>query len=847
MDHPGPDDGRHGLSKDDAASRLAHEGPNALPDMARHGWLAIVSEAAREPMLQLVLGAAILYLLLGDPRESGFLLAMVAAMLGMTLYQEGRTERSLQALRDLSAPMATVRRDGLVMRIAARELVRGDLIVLTAGDRVPADTLLLEASGMMVDESLLTGESVPVGKRAAAADEGPATPGGENTPWVFGGTLVVQGDGLGVVRATGPRSELGRIGASLGQLAPPASRLQRDTRALARRLAALGLIVSLLLVAMLGLRHGDWLQALLAGVALSMSMLPEEFPVILTVFPALGAWRLAQQQVLTRRLAAIEVLGSTSVLCVDKTGTLTENRMVLRTLWRAGTSCDLASGPLPPSHVQLLAQAVLASRPATSDPIELALHRAAQASRAASALAPGLAHLEREYALTDVRPAMVHIRRGPDGTRAYAKGAPETIVALCQEADPSAILLAAAQLAAQGLRVLGVAASAQLSPPWPEDPGQLRYRFTGLVALADPLRADIPQAVAQCRGAGIRIVMITGDHPQTARAIAREAGLAEGAILTGQEIASLSPDALAARLAGVVVCARIAPGQKLAIVRALQRNGAVVAMTGDGVNDAPALRAADVGVAMGTRGTDVAREASQLTLLDNRFASLVLALRAGRRIYSNMRKSMRYVSAIHAPIAVLALVPPLAGWPILLYPMHIVFLELMIDPACSLAFENEPEESDLMRKPPRPHDEPLLGRGPLLSALACGLWAATLLAGWYWLALSILPELQARAAAFSALILSNLALMLVYRQPGSIFVGLSVVNPLLVAIVAVAVAMLACSVYLPAMAELFRLAPPPLAWMGLALLVPLALLSGVQTARWIRRSAARGGTASDSA
>ena len=818
-----------GLSAAEAARRLAADGANALPDRTRRGWRVILGEAAREPMFLLLVGAALLYLPLGEPRESAFLLLMVVLMLGMTLYQEGRTERALQALRDLSAPTATVVRNGRRQRVPAADLVRDDVIVLTEGDRVPADAVVVETSGLLADESLLTGESVPVGKRAGLPTAPPAQPGGADLPWVFAGTLIVQGDALAQVVATGERSELGRIGAALGTIRPPPGRLQHETHALARRLAVLGLTVSVLLVLLLGWRSGDWLQALLAGVALSMSVLPAEFPVILTVFPAIGAWRLARDRVLTRRLAAIEVLGSTSVLCVDKTGTLTENRMALRRLWHAGTGHDVVPGaPLAPVLRDLLDVAVHASRPQSPDPIEEALRQAQTAQPARSTHESG--HMVREYGLTAHRPAMIRIWSDEHAAFAAAKGAPETVAALCPEEERAPALAAAADMARAGLRVLAIAEARGIAPPWPDDPAALRYRLLGLVALADPLRADIPDAVAECRRAGVRVLMVTGDHPETASAIARQAGLADGATVTGPDIARLDEERLAARLEGVSVCARIVPAQKLEIVRALQRRGAVVAMTGDGVNDAPALRAADVGVAMGRRGTDVAREAAELTLLDDRFPSLVLALRAGRRIFSNMRKSMRYVAAAHVPITVLALLPPLLGWPVLLYPPHIVFLELVIDPACSLAFENEPEEPDLMRRPPRPHDESVLDRHALLAALLRGLWAAVLLAACYGWALARLPVREAAATAFAALILCNLGLLLSHRQR-DLLAALRTVNPVFVAIAAGALGLLAAALWWPPLAELFRFAPPPGRWLALAALTAAAMLLGLQATR----------------
>lgn len=834
-----------GLDSEEAARRLARDGPNRLPDSGKRRWRRIALDAAREPMYLLLVGAAVLYLVLGEPFEGAFLFGMVVLMLCMTLYQEGRTERALQALRELGAPTALVWRDGSARQLPAGELVEGDLVELGEGDRVPADGLLLAAAGLQVDESLLTGESVPVGKLPApqggAGGDRQQAPGGADLPWVYSGTLVVQGHGLARVSATGVRSEIGRIGAALGGIAPPPGRLQRETRALARRFAILGGAVSAALVLLLVLRGQDPLQALLAGIALSMSMLPEEFPVILTVFPAIGAWRLARSQVLTRRLAAIEILGSTSVLCVDKTGTLTENRMAVAQLWRDGGIHEgAAAAAMAAPYQELLACALRASRALGSDPMEAAFWRlAADALPDGGAPPPGWT-LVHEYGLTPQRPALVQVWDCGDGRLLVAaKGAPEAIVAMCGVPAPAgaALLEAAARMAADGLRVLAVARgwAAAGGRAMPVEPAAFGLGLLGLTALADPLRPDIPAAVAACRGAGMRVVMITGDHPETARAIARQAGLDAGApdaVLTGVAIAALDDAGLARRLADTDVCARVAPQQKLRIVQALQQGGAVVAMTGDGVNDAPALRAADVGVAMGRRGTDVAREAAELTLLDDRFASLVEAIATGRRIFGNMRKSMCYVMAMHVPIAGMALLPVLLGWPVMLYPLHIVFLELVIDPACSLAFENEPAEADLMRRPPRAPGEALFGRAAVGSALVQGAWVLALLVALYGWALSWLPEPEARGAAFAALVLCNLALLLSNRQRDGVGSTLRVANPVFWAIAGAALLLLALALFVPALAGLLDLAPPPPAALAAAVGMALLALAGLELRKW---------------
>ncbi len=745
-----------GLASAEARRRLAEDGPNSLP-VARQRLLAVLLQTVREPMFLLLLGAAGLYLALGDWLEGAVLLGMVGLTIGLTLFQSGRTERALQALRDLSSPRALVLRDGRPQRIAGSELVRGDLLLLAEGDRVAADAVLLQANGLRVDESLLTGEAWAVGKRAAGDRLPPAQPGGEDMPFLWSGTLVVQGDGLARVTATGVRTELGRIGLSLQAVGTELSPLQRDSNRLVRLMALAGVAVSLLTTVLYGVRGGAWLPAILAGIALAMSLLPEEFPVIMTVFPAIGAWRLARAQVLTRRLASVEALGSITVLCTDKTGTLTENRMAVEMLYAGGAFQQLAAGQaaLAPPFAELLRFAALASKPRATDPMEQAFHALAGPLRQDAPL--------REYPLAPALRAMSLAWDEGAGQPATvaAKGAPEAIAALCRlEAERLDALRAAVdRMAGQGLRVLGVAQARHAPGSLPPGQEGFAFSFLGLVGLADPLRAEVPEAVGQCRAAGIRVIMITGDYPVTAASIAARAGLPAGPVLAGDELERLDDRALQARMAQAAVCARISPLQKLRIVEALKANGEVVAMTGDGVNDAPALKAAHVGIAMGGRGTDVAREAAALVLLDDNFASIVRGIRLGRRIFTNMRNAMSYVFAIHVPIAGIALLPAVLGWPVLLFPMHIAFLELIIDPACSLAFENERSDAEAMARPPRRAGSPLLDRQALLGALlqgAAGLLAVALAYGW---ALASLPEAAARAAGFAALVLVNLSLI----------------------------------------------------------------------------------------
>jgi Ca2+-transporting ATPase len=757
---------RAGLPAAEAAERLRREGPNELPRSGRRKLARILRDVLAEPMFGLLLGAGVIYLLLGDRLEAALLLVFASLSVTIAVIQEARSERVLEALRDLTSPRALVIRDGERQRIAGREVVRGDMVLLSEGDRVPADAVLIEASELHTDESLLTGESVPVRKSALETHAEPdMQPGGDDSPHVFSGTLVVRGQGLAEVRATGPRSEIGRVGQALQAIDTAPVNLSRQTARLVRAAAALGLVCCVLVVVLYGLLRGSWLDALLAGIALGMAMLPEEFPLVLTVFMVMGAWRMSQARVLTRRAAAIEALGEATVLCTDKTGTLTENRMAVAALQAAGEPPQSADGGAVPQRLhRLVATAALASAPDAYDPMDQALHTLSRTSGEDTA---GW-RLVRVYGVRPDRLAVLQVWSSPSDTALHvaAKGAPEAIGQLCRLDQSARVRLAqdADGLAAEGMRVLAVADAIATGPP-PDNPADFELRLLGLVGLADPLRRSVPAAIAECRAAGIRVVMITGDYPVTASAIARQAGLDANAVLAGPAITRLDEAELQAAVQRTDVFARIVPSQKLRIVRALQACGHVVAMTGDGVNDAPSLKAADIGVAMGGRGTDVAREAASLVLLDDDFGSIVRTIRLGRRIYDNLRKAMGYIIAVHVPIAGLALLPLLTGLPLVFGPVHIAFLEMVIDPVCSMVFEAEIEERGIMNRPPRAVGTPLLSRALIAWGLLQGTIAFIVLGALYAIALrSGLPDGDVRALTFVSLVLVDLGLVLVNRN-----------------------------------------------------------------------------------
>jgi Ca2+-transporting ATPase len=806
-----------GLSEHEAGARLAAEGFNELPRQEHRSVAAIVVELLREPMLLLLLAGGAIYLVLGDRGEALILLGFASLSVVISMVQETRTERVLEALRDLTSPRALVIRDGARRRIAGRDVVRGDLVVLAEGDRVPADAVLLEGQELMADESLLTGEPVPVRKTVRV--DGPISglrPGGDDLPCVYSGSLIVRGSGIAEVTATGPRSEIGKIGQSLHAIERESPRLYAQTRRLVKLAAVGAALVSLVALVLYGTLRGNWLDAVLAAIAIGMAMVPEEFPVVLTVFMAMGAWRISRARVLTRRATAIEALGSATVLCTDKTGTLTENRMSiaeLRPSVDGGYSrYDAADATLPAEATTIAVYGLLASAPEPYDPMEKAFHDFAgrQADKAGAPRPRGWT-LARRYGL---RPDLLAVTQAwqPDAGREQtviaAKGAPEAIADLCH-LDATARAAAKEALdamAATGLRVLGVARALHEQGPLPATPRGFAFTYLGLVGLADPLRSSVPRAVSDCRSAGIRVVMITGDYPATARAIARRAGLGDGGeVVSGEALDRLAEHDLRKHARTATVFARILPEQKLRIVEALKADGNVVAMTGDGVNDAPSLKAAHIGIAMGGRGTDVAREAAAIVLLDDDFGSIVAAIRLGRRIYDNLRKAMGFIVAVHLPIAGLALLPLVLGLPIIFGPIHIAFLEMVIDPVCTLAFEAEGEEDDIMQRPPRPPDQPLFSWALVAWSMLQGLLVFAVTGTTFVIAsLHGMAASEVRALTFAMLVLCVISLILVNRSfSTSLATALRRSNATLVWILGAIVAVLALGLLVPSVRSLF--------------------------------------------
>ncbi|MCJ7467879.1 MAG: cation-translocating P-type ATPase [Maribacter sp.] len=802
-----------GLSEEQAKLKLEKEGFNELPSSKPKGIMQIMIDVVKEPMFLLLVACGTLYILLGDLQEGLMLLGFVFVIMGIEFYQEKKTEKALDALKDLASPRALVIRDGNEKRIPGKEVVTDDIVVLQEGDRVPADALVLSCTNLMADESLLTGESVPVRKRVGKEGDLNSSPGGDDIPNVYSGSMIVQGNGVVKILATGMKTEIGKIGKALESVKEEPTKLKKEMNILVRRLAIIGISLCAVVIVVYALTRGDLLNGFLAGITLAMAMLPEEFPVVLTIFLALGAWRMSKNKVLTRKPAAIETLGSATVLCTDKTGTLTENKMTVTQLFNGNDFHTVsANTEFPDPFHEIVEYGILSSQVNPFDPMEKAI------TNIGDKYLKNTEHLhadwvmEKEYALSQEMLAMSRVfnSTGTKGKTIAAKGAPEAIFDLCHLAKDtqSKYEKAVTEMASSGLRVLGVTKAIIKSESLPETQHDFSFEFLGLIGLSDPIRENIPDAVAECHKAGIRVIMITGDYPVTALSIAKEIGLKNPELcIAGNELLEMSEEELSKKIKDVNVFARVKPEQKLKIVNALKRNNEIVAMTGDGVNDAPALKTANIGIAMGAKGTDVAREASSLVLMDDNFASIVGAVKMGRRIFDNLQKAFGYIFAIHVPIAGLSLIPVFfADMPLILWPVHIVFLELIIDPACSIIFEAEKEETNIMSRPPKKIDEPFFGAKKILLSCFQGVGILIICLLIYFIGQKMgYFEKALRTLTFLTLIVSNIAVILSNRSwTSTIFKILITPNKAVKWVVGGAIIFLILILNIPVLINLFQ-------------------------------------------
>lgn len=790
-----------GLTTNEAIERLKIHGYNELESAKPKNILRIALEVVKEPMFLLLISCGALYMILGDYKDGIILLSTIFIIIFITFYQYQKTEKALEALKKLSSPRALVIRDGEKKRIPGRDVVPDDLMILNEGDRIPADAVLLESIHLTVDESLLTGESIPVTKIFQ-------TDKGSEPAWVFSGTLVVQGKGLAKVLNTGTKTQFGKIGTSLQTIEKDKTRLQKEMKKLIRNLFIAGVLISISVVAAFYFAKGNFVQSLLNGLAAAMAILPEEFPVVLTIFLALGAWRLSKKNVLTRTPTAIETLGSATVLCSDKTGTITQNKMEVAAFVVGNTIFQKKEFNQNAEHLhELVLAAFHASQKDSIDPMEKAIANTFS-ELSDNNFVPG--KFIKEYPLSKHLFAMSRVMQNTsDHFTVFSKGAPEAIFSLCQldEQEITAHSSNLHLLAEKGYRVIGVAKCLWNQKDLPDDQLGFDFKFLGLIGFEDPIRPEVPQAIKECNEAGVKVIMMTGDFPLTAKSIASQIGLpSDGVVLTGMELNQMNDVQLKEKIKSTTVFARIVPEQKLLIIKALKANGEIVAMTGDGVNDAPALKAADIGVAMGDKGTDVAREASSLVLLDDHFASIVSAIRSGRKIYDNLQKAMSYILAIHIPIIGLTLMPAfITSLPLLLMPLHIVFMELIIDPICSIAFESEQEEKGIMQRPPRNPHEVFFGFRKIMFSLFQGLLLLTMVMVVYFRSIDEgHTEGEVRAIAFSSLIVGNIFLILTSLSKTKSFISVMMEKNWAVLVILIsAFTLLIMAISVPAFQHLF--------------------------------------------
>lgn len=752
--------GLKGLSTAEAQKRQLQYGKNELTSRKKQNFITKVFHIVCEPMFLLLISAAVIYFLLGEPGDGAVMLIFVTGVISIDVIQEWKTDKTLNALKDLSAPRITVIRDGSEAIIASVNLVPGDIMLISEGVKIPADGFVVKSSDLGVDESSLTGEAesvwkVPLGKSEKSSDYW-------REDYCYAGTMVTQGSGYIRVDRIGQSTEYGKIGANVAAAGENPTPLQLQTGSLVKLCAGIAAVLFALVGVFTYFNIPDHavddriIESILSGITLAMAMIPEEFPVILAVFLSMGAWRLAKKQSLVRRLASVETLGSVSVLCVDKTGTITMNQMKVREVWAADGDED-----------HLCEIMGLGCETDTYDPMEKAMLDCCEEHNITRDHLFG-GELIHEYAFTNELKMMGHVWRHDGEIIVAAKGSSEKILSLCDLMDDVRQLAEsrAVEMSRQGLRVIAVAEKrCSVVTEVPHDIMDLKLRLCGLVGLADPPREHVKRDIAECIKAGIRVVMITGDNGITAGSIARQIGMQDAEhVITGSEIDSLTDDELCERVKDASIFSRVVPEHKMRIVKAFQANGHVVAMTGDGVNDAPALKHADIGIAMGKRGSEVSREAADLILMDDNFSTIVDTIRDGRRIYDNIRKAIGYVFTIHIPIAFASLLAPLlniAPANLLLLPLHVVLLELIIDPTCSVVLERQPAERDIMERKPRDPRERILTANMFIKSILQGLVLFAASFGTYYAMQPNVPGNAgiARAMGLAVIMIANLLLV----------------------------------------------------------------------------------------
>lgn len=789
-----------GLTEDEVKNSRIRHGANVIEMEEDKIFLHVIKEIILEPMFLFLVAACFLYFLAGEKKEGFVMLVSVFIVAAISLFQEYRSRRAIAALKKMSGSRATVIRNGKVLSLDAAEIVVDDLLILSEGEIIAADGMLLVANDFSVNESVLTGESFAVYKNAGDAEV------------VFKGTLVTSGSATIRVNAVGLNTRFGKIGLSLKEITVVKTPLQLQVQSFVKKMAAIGVVAFLLVVGFNYYRSHDFIQSFLQGLTLAMSILPEEIPVAFSTFMALGAFRLLKSGLIVKQPQYVETLGAATVICTDKTGTITLNSMQIAELYDAKNNESIIVNRANALPLELIEYAMWASETDPFDPMEKAIHGLYETTMAANDKRISYQQVH-EYPLAGRPPMMTHVFRNEEGkTIIAAKGAPEAIFRQ-SGLTPEHINVLEKQVhayAANGFRVLAVGKADWDGKPFPKEQNEFPLELQGLLAFSDPPKENMEETIRTFRDAGIDVKMITGDYVETALNIGRQIKIAEEySILTGEEVMQMDAADLQQRVSAVNIYARMFPEAKLKIIEALKRNGEIVAMTGDGVNDGPALKAAHIGIAMGKRGSEVAKEAASLILTDDDLGHMITAVEQGRKIYDNLKKAIQYIVSIHIPIILVVTLPLLLQWSFtdIFYPVHVIFFELIMGPTCSIIYENEPTEPGTMFRPPRKMASTFLSASQITMSIIQGLviTAGCLGIGYYFLQTNGNGEVV-RTVIFITLLFSNVLLTLVNRSfTYSVVETFRYKNPLLTGVVVITVILIGMMLYNPFLQQLFQL------------------------------------------
>jgi Ca2+-transporting ATPase len=804
-------------------------GSNALEMKDERVFWQVLKEVLLEPMFILLVIACVIYFIAGQYNEGIIMLVSIFIVAGISLFQEFRSKNAVKALKKLSASKARVIRSGVIEDIAAEEIVVDDLLLLEEGDPVPADGTILTANDLSLNESVLTGESFAVSKTADGAN------------MAYKGTLVTSGSATIKITAVGNNSMFGKIGLSMQAITVVKTPLQQQVRSFVRSMVWIGVIAFLTVISFNYLHSGDLIQSFLQGLTLAMSILPEEIPVAFSTFQALGAFRLLRNNIIVKQPQYVETLGSATVICSDKTGTLTENKMSIEFLYDATTENSVAVNNETALPLQLIEYAMWSSEINPFDPMEKAIHQLYEKTAATDKRK--LFTQVHEYPVGGKPPMMTHLFKNAQGeTIIAAKGAPEAILQQ-SELPVEQLKKIEAQIhayAKKGYRVLGVGKALLKEKKWPVSQQEFVFEFIGLLAFHDPPKQGIRETIKTFSEAGIQVKMITGDYAETAVAIAGQIELDHNReVLTGEEVVHLSKEALQQKVKQVNIYARMFPEAKLKVINALKDNGEIVAMTGDGVNDGPALKAAHIGIAMGLRGSEVAKNAASLILTDDDLGHMTAAVALGRKIYDNLKKAIQYIVSIHIPIILTVTLPLLLGWKFtdIFSPVHVIFLELIMGPTCSIIYENEPMEPGTMQRPPLKMGTSFLSLRQLSASIVQGLMitAGCLGIGFYYLQQGSEDSLV-RTVIFITLLFSNIFLTLVNRSfQYSIFKTITYKNNLVPLIIGITLLFIAALLYVPFLQHLFRLEAIPVTTLMQCMVVAMISVVWIEVIKILRK------------